>query len=68
MTRLVKKLAGTRKATELIANSSRILICVDYLSSNGTSEAKKELAGGGTSVRMRAKLESLKFAINVENG
>lgn len=34
--RPVRWLAGTRKVTELIARSSRILICVDCLLSSGT--------------------------------
>ena len=35
--RPVKELAGTRKATKLIASFSRIPICEDYLLSNRTS-------------------------------
>lgn len=35
--RPVRELAGTRKATRLIASSSRIPICKDCLFSNGTS-------------------------------
>ncbi len=35
--RPVRELAGTRKATRLIASCSRILICKDCSFSNGTS-------------------------------